>query len=377
MSINWYFHRDALAKRLADGFSDLGKERIALFANRQKGKTLFSIKDLIPLMEKKGFFCIYVDFWSNKDDPALAFATGVAESFEQLTLLKKPLTIKAFKLTSISNSPIGAELGIEFEKPESYSDNEADNAIQYLLKFAKHKPIFLVLDEIQHLATSKQFEIFTAKLRSFLINKAQRSQHPIKALFIGSDQARLSGLFKSSKAPFYRATDVEDFPELGKDFVNYTLGNYQTRMGNITLDKEEAYQLFVDGGKMPGAFTDLVRAMVAEGREDLLTASKDFDYFGNAEELYKQQLSKLNPQDIAVLALLANGYEKIFTEKNLSIIANIAGKESVSKSSAQGTIKKLSRRGVVITKGHGVWELADSAMSEWIKHNSTSIRQYL
>ena len=64
MTLNWIYHRQKLAQALADDYTDLGIDRLAMFANRQKGKTHFCTHDLMPAMAKKGYFCIYVDFWS-------------------------------------------------------------------------------------------------------------------------------------------------------------------------------------------------------------------------------------------------------------------------------------------------------------------------
>jgi hypothetical protein len=372
MAINWYFPRTALANKLAEDYTDLGKERIAMFANRQKGKTHFCLNDLMPAMKERDYFPIYVDFWSNEEDPAMAFAAGIAESYDLLSMLDKPLTLQSFKLSTPKEFGIKAELGITTERPE-LTMSAADEAISHLLKYAEYKPIFIVLDEVQHLATSKKFESFVAKLRSFLINKAQRCKHPIKALFIGSDQARLAELFKSSKAPFYRATDVADFPDLGRAFTDFTVNNFESRMGVATLNRDEAYKIFSDGGKMPGSFTGLLKEMVSTDRDDLQHAVTELGYFANVAENYREHLRKVNAQDVAILVLLAREIDSIYVQQSLDIIGVLSKKTGVTVSSVQGSIRKLEGRGLVITKGHGVWEISDSAMKAWLLENTAAI----
>jgi hypothetical protein len=347
-----------------------------MFANRQKGKTHFCINDLIPEMQMRGYLPIYVDFWSNEEDPALAFANGVAESYDLLGIRDKPFTLKSFKLSTPKEFGIKAELGINTGRPD-LTMSVADEAIAHLLKYAERKPVFIVLDEVQHLATSKAFKEFTSKLRSFLINKAQRSKYPIKALFMGSDQARLADLFKSTKAPFYKATDVADFPDLGRDFTNFTLDNYESRMSNTALDRDVSFQLFSDGGKMPGAFTGLLKEMVSTAREDLEDAAIEYGYFANAAETYREHLRKITSQDIAVLILLSKGIDNLYNSKSLQMIAGLASKTDVTTSSAQGSIRKLTGRGLIITKGHGVWEIADSSMKSWLLENTPDVKLLL
>ncbi len=377
MALEWIYHRQELAENLASDYADLGVDRLAMFANRQKGKTHFCTHDLIPAMREKGFFCVYVDFWSKKNDPELSLAEGVAQAYERLSLFQKPLKIDAFKLSTAKGGGLKAELGITMDAPQS-STQAADAAIAWVLRMADVKPVFIVLDEIQHLATDAAFESFTAKLRSFLINKAQLCKHPIKAMFIGSDQTRLAELFKSSRAPFYKATSVSDFEELGKHFTDHIVNCFEKAREPNCLDRSEAYRLFNDGGRLPGSFIGLLQKMASAKRYDLRQAAEDYGYFVDAQALYREQLAKLNEQDIAVLALLARGWQNLYTKQTLGIIGNLAGKGgAVTKSSVQSTLRKLGKRNLIITKGYGVWELEDSSMGDWIKENSREVSDYL
>lgn len=375
MNINWYFQRQPLAKHLADSYTALGKERIAMFANRQKGKTQFCLQDLLPEMESRNYFGVYIDFWSDKSDPYKAFANGVANASLRLHTFKQPLKLSSFKVSTPTTLGIKAELGLSTQSPTAFI-SAADEAIQYLLTIANHRPVFMVLDEIQHLATQASFDEFVAKLRSFMVNQSKTCRYPIKAIFIGSDQARLADLFKSSKAPFYRATDVEDFPELDKNFTDFMLSNYQQISGN-SLSSEQAFDLFKQNGRMPAAFTDLIKNMLSSGINNFEQALEGGKYFADAEAMYQQQLDKLNNQDVAIIVLLARGMNRPYSESFLRSAAILAEKEEVSKSSAQGSIRKLSKKGLVITKGHGVWNISDSSMQDWLIKSTEKIKEKL
>jgi len=377
MSIKWYFPRTTLAESLADGFTEIGRERVAMFANRQKGKTQFCLRDLMPVMKERGFLPVYIDFWSDKPDPAQAFAVGVVESYNQLPALERPHGLTDFKIKTPDLLGIGVTLGVAAQRPKLTLD-AADEAIAHLLRYADHRPVFIVMDEIQHLATEPGFDPLLAKLRSFLVNRSVRCKHPIRTLFIGSDQARLADLFKSTSAPFYGATDVADFPDLGPSFTQFAAARFSDATQGLTLEGD-AMDLFTRGGLLPGAFIDLLRNMASARQTSMTDAADEYGYFAGAEQGYLEHLRKLNAQDISMLVILANGTLQPYTTKSLKMLSVLANGSTadISNSSAQGTIRKLTRRSLVITKGHGQWALADSAMAAWIKASSQHIREIL
>lgn len=160
--------------------------------------------------------------------------------------------------------------------------------------------------------------------------------------------------------------------------TDFVVGCFEQAREPNSIDRSEAYRLFNDGGRLPGSFVGLLQKMASAKRYDLHKAAEDYDYFTDAQALYREQLTKLNEQDIALLALLARGRENLYTDQSLTIIGKLSNKGgAVSKSSAQSTLRKLNKRNLVITKGHGIWELADSRMRDGIKENSREVGRYL
>ncbi|GGY58862.1 hypothetical protein GCM10011297_34380 [Bacterioplanes sanyensis] len=373
MAINWQYQRSDEAQRMCSDYVDLGVERLAMFADRQKGKTHFCLHDLLPAMSKAGYFCVYVDFWTHKERPEQSFSEAVAVAYDQLPVLKRPLKMDGFKVSKAeSGAGIKAELGLATDSPRQHSG--VDEAMAWLLRMASHKPLFIVLDEVQQLAMDAAYSDFVAKLRSFLINQSKRTPKPVKALFIGSDQTRLAELFADSRAPFYGATSVSDFPDLGRPFVEFVLGCFEQATGVGDIEVGEAYRVFHEGGRLPGAYIGLLQRMASTRRFDIAKAADDFDYFVDVEALLKNRLNKLNEQDIAVLALLAQGWQSLYSQQSLRMIGSLAGKaRPPSRASVQATLKKLANQSLVHTQGRGQWKIADGRLNHWLQQNTQSL----
>ena len=104
-------------------------------------------------------------------------------------------------------------IGVEAEltcKPQSASSGQLNQLLQIFdewLDVLDGKPCLIALDEIQHLATSREFDSFTAALRTMLDTLSAN----IRVLFISSSPEDLSRLLNDSAAPFYQFAMVADF----------------------------------------------------------------------------------------------------------------------------------------------------------------------
>ncbi|WP_370978593.1 hypothetical protein [Agaribacterium sp. ZY112] len=282
MAIDWNFHRGDLVKKMHDGYTALGSNHQTIFADRQKGKTHFATQDLIPVMQDEGYFCVYVDFWSKKESPGQAFTSGVIQSYNKTRLLKNALGFSELRFITPDAPPLNTSLGI--------IDNTVltpNTAINWLLNVSDRQPIFIVLDEVQHLTTNREFDEFTASLRSFLVNQSLLRKHLIQTLFIGSDQVRLASLFENRKAPFYKASYISAFEGLDKEFSDFAVDCFEQSRDINTLDKTEAYKLFKDGGRLPGRFIDLLQKMASVKRYDLIKSAQEFKYFPDETITYR------------------------------------------------------------------------------------------
>lgn len=232
--IDWHYPRNDLAEYVLSGMKKNLLDRVTIFAPRKKGKTEFITHDIIPLCIENGVLPVYVDFWLNEDDPAHCFIQGVDKAISAYTDIFTRIKDKSRTLTSVEITSLFAKAKTEQKQIDDiYRAFERLNSIDM--------PILLLLDEVQHLATRKEFSGFTKSLRSFMVNRAD---HKIKGIFTGSNRQGLLRLFKETNAAFFESSQSLPFHELPDDFVTYQLNNYRLATGGKTLDESTAIDLF-------------------------------------------------------------------------------------------------------------------------------------
>ena len=131
-------------------------------------------------------FVIYVDFWKNKDHPERVFIEAVQKSVPLDKALMSNLKNNLGLNFEISLDSFKFGIGDKANKNKELTLSQAFNIID-----AHTHDALLLLDEVQHHATRKDFENFTASLRSFMVN---RNDSKIKGIFTGSSQEGLTRL---------------------------------------------------------------------------------------------------------------------------------------------------------------------------------------
>ena len=219
---DWHFARPELASKLLKIFSVGITANIALIAPRRKGKTLFLLSDLAPQAQSEGFIPIYASLWQNMDSPhegliaALEEAVSAAANASKI----KRLCDAKIKKASVTNEMLG-RVDIEFSgSPQKALPDDLmklDRLIDDLVALANNKTVLLLVDEIQHLATSTSFDPLAHALRTSL----DKRQGSVKAVFTGSSRHYMNLLFNESKSPFYHFVDQVPFPDLGIEFIAF------------------------------------------------------------------------------------------------------------------------------------------------------------
>ena len=159
----WHYPRQKLCNYILQGMQQELLERVTFFAPRKRGKTQFITRDVFPACETIDVLPIYIDFWSNKDSPQNAFIDAVTTTLEsRRNIFSKPLAKLKFTPTLLSSGVnIKSEPdNLNAQRPTLHSVFDALNT--------HDTPILLLLDEVQHLATSADYVSFTSALRSFM-----------------------------------------------------------------------------------------------------------------------------------------------------------------------------------------------------------------
>lgn len=218
----WHYPRHDLAEHYL-GLLALGiSANFAIVAPRRRGKTLFVLQDLAPLAQKKGYLPVYASLWQNINTPHEGLIVALEEaiaSVDKRTPFSRLLKAK-IRRASVSNEILGS-MEIEFaDRPIQARSQELTYLEQLLAALeekAGRRTILLLIDEVQHLSTSSQFDALAHTLRTML----DKRQGRVKSVFTGSSRHYMNLLFNEAQSPFYHFVELLPFPELPDEFVGF------------------------------------------------------------------------------------------------------------------------------------------------------------
>ena len=335
----WHYPRTELADQYL-GLLALGiTSSLAIIAPRRKGKTLFILQDLAPLSQKKNYIPVYASLWQNINAPheglISALEDGIATLDKKATFSR--LLNAKIKKTTVSNELLG-KMEVEFadtpSKPTSKELAYLDQLLSTLEEKAGKKTILLLIDEVQHLTTSNQFDPLAHTLRTML----DKRQGKVKSIFTGSSRHYLDLLLNESKSPFYHFVEQHAFPDLGDQFIEFMRDklakNYQIAVAIRPLRKA-----FSDLDQSPYWMMKLIaqivtfKATVDEALEyvlQLMEASEDFEGIAR----------RMKPIDKLVFLALCEGANPFSKD----LMARIDQETDVKgvQSNIQRAIKRLS-----------------------------------
>jgi uncharacterized protein len=358
-ALDWHFARPEMAQFYLDKMFRAGIGRLVFFGRRRIGKTEFMRQDLMPTAEREGALALYCSLWENKDKPHLALLRILREHVASEPETKQKAALKVALAEQL-------EAGIECErsnKPAAASAEELQEItalFQRLLKDnqKRKRKCLLVLDEIQHLATSPKFGTFAAALRTLL----DMAGGQINVVFTGSSYADLQKLFKDNKAPFYDFADVVVFEPMSHDYVSH-LEKIYTKITRQALPAGQLGEIFEQTGRNAHVVRALVTRLV-------LKLSRDV---GAEWEIYKAELQGpdgwcqkqwdgLHDSDRIVYRLIMERQE-LFSEASLALYE----KAGFTRGTAQQALGRLQNRGFVSRVAHGQYVSEIPMLDEWVR----------
>ncbi len=359
-SDKWHFARPALAKSFVDKLFVSGISRVAFFGRRRIGKSEFMQFDLIPEAESRGAITMYCSMWGNKDRPYLVLLDALRE------LVNSDAKETKKKVTGKIGIPNVAEVGIELERataPVPASASELQEITSLFMKLIKEnakkkRNCLLVLDEIQHLATSAKFSTFAATLRTML-DMAGDSVHVI---FTGSSRADLDKLFNDNKAPFYQFANVMNFDPMSHDFVSHLETTYRDATKNV-LPAHSLGRIFDETGRNAHITRALVERCIFRITRDIDAEWEDHKKtLTNDGGWCEKQWEDMSPIDRLVYQLVMNNKE-LFSEESLAIYT----RSGHSRGTAQQGQARLINKGLITRVGHGNYVTEVPILDQWVK----------
>jgi hypothetical protein len=267
---SWYFHRPALAQRILAQLLDGPGDPVALVGARRIGKTSHLLFELSPAAQKKGLLPVYVDIFQHRADPLAAINYALQEALDDVEVPRS----KAGRRLGTAVKRIGAgslslELGAE---PARRRPSDPLLLVDWLLKTlvrTGRRPVLLIIDEVQELATLSGSEHVVSAIRSAIT----RNRSSVRVVFTGSSQEKLLALFARSRAALYEGASTLPFPHLGDDFIAFVAQRCRERFRK-RVSAAQLKDAFERLHHQPRALIDLVLAYAA-GDEDSLAAVLD------------------------------------------------------------------------------------------------------
>lgn len=218
--------------------------------------------------------------------------------------------------------------------------------------------MLLLIDEIQHLATSPHFAPLTHALRTMLDKRSGK----VKAIFNGSSRHYMNLLFNESQSPFYHFVEAVPFPDLGDEFIEFLSENLHKRQGK-SISKEELRRTFFAVDESPYWMMKVISHMITF--EDTLNASLNYVLqLIEAAEGFEQIAKKLRPIDKIVFLALASGHSP-FSKELLQKIDRETKTKGVYPN-VQRSLKRLIEQHLVTQISKGEYKIEKPGFKEYL-----------
>ncbi len=219
-------------------------------------------------------------------------------------------------------------------KPTNKELAYLDKLVSELEKKAGKKRLLLLIDEVQHLATSKSFEALAHALRTIL----DKRQGRVKSIFTGSSRHYMNLLFNASQSPFYHFVEAVPFPDLDEQFIAFLRDKLVDEHG-MEINERALNSAFRDLDRSPYWMMKLISQLVTF-KVSIKEALNHVLLLLEAAEGFEAVANSLKPIDKIVFLALCDDRSPFSAE----ILAKIDKETSVKgvMANVQRSIQRLS-----------------------------------
>ncbi|QIM69549.1 ATP-binding protein [Basfia succiniciproducens] len=351
-----YFHRTELADKLIYNLKGGITHALTLFAPRRMGKTQFLLNDVKPQAEKNGFNVFYFSFFDQMGDVQTSFTVAL-QAFLNDVSSSGGKTLKRVNRIDV----MGVGIGLQDE--QSHPFLSISQLINELAQ-KSDKPVLMLLDEVQELARIKGTEQMVKSLRTGL----DINQNQVKVIFTGSSTNGLRAMFNDNKAAFFHFAHPLDFPNLGKDFIEFLAGIYQQRTNKI-LDTDLLYHYFERFHFSPLYLRAVIQDMILNPTLSLEVAAEYRLTQVDENSENRQAWLQLSELERLILLAVLNGETAIYSKGTRQFFADKLGLENISTSTIQGKVRKLERAELLTRNVGGTLKINNVYFKTWLREN--------
>lgn len=359
MSLTWHFSRPELAKNITNQITSGLFNRLAYLGQRRIGKTMFLLKDLTPKLIEEDCIPVYISMWSNKNAPHKEIINKLEMALKQNFSKSAVRSVLNTEIKKISVLGVTAEFG-QLD-PVVAPDDELiiiGNLLRELVESSGNKRVVLLIDEIQHLITAKEFEPLQYMIRTML----DELNESINVLYTGSSRKGIEAMFNNKNMPFYNSANQVAFPFLGNDYVEHIHKMLKNHF-QLNYHLTELTQYFKKINYSAFWF-DRLAQLLALKQVSLSNGIKSIDEMMVIENQYDNTLDAMTALQKGVLVRVATGVSR-YDEDAVASYQKL-GVKKATRGQIQSAYKSLiSKR--LITKVADTIFVEESGIAEYIK----------
>ena len=352
------YPRQTLAQAYLGMLLDRPQTALSLFGPRQIGKTTFITGDLSALAAAQGIRPVYVDLMA-ASDKLEAINGALRELLYTLKTRRSQERVRGVKALG---------LGIDFDAaPAAPASADAGQQLLHLVADVLRQPqvkrILLLLDEVQELAKHKTGELAMKAVRA-VANK-HKADGRVLLLMTGSSREGLAQLFAAHGQPSFGLAERQDFPVLGRDYVEHVVARANaSRARAHKLKAENFVEAFAMMGHRPADLEAFVGHVATYNVADVVGAVPGFLRSRYPPDLLEQRFSAFTPLQRILLAEIAAGATEMTGQKMLGAVAAKLG-TSVTAGGVRKALVSLPED-VLSNPDRGVYAIVDPMLASWL-----------
>lgn len=352
------YPRQTLAQAYLGMLLDRPQTALSLFGPRQIGKTTLITGDLSALAAAQGIRPVYVDLMA-ASDKLEAINGALRELLYTLKIRRSQERVRGVK---------GLGLGIDFDAaPAAPTSADAGQQLLHLVADVLRQPqvkrILLLLDEVQELAKHKTGELAMKAVRA-VANK-HKADGRVLLLMTGSSREGLAQLFAAHGQPSFGLAERQDFPVLGRDYVEHVVARANaSRARAHKLNSENFVEAFAMLGHRPADLEAFVGHVATYNVVEVVGAVPGFLRGRYPPDLLEQRLRAFTPLQRILLAEIAAGATEMTGQKTLGVVAAKLG-TSVTAGGVRKALISLPAD-VISNPDRGVYAIVDPMLASWL-----------
>jgi hypothetical protein len=332
---------------------------LSLFGPRQIGKTTFITGDLSAQATSRGIQPIYVDLMA-ATDKLEAINGALREAAYTLKTRRSQERVRGVKALGV---------GVDFDAaPPAPTSADAGQQLQHLvadlLRQSGIERVLLLLDEVQELARSKDGDVAMKAVRA-VANK-HKVDGRVLMLMTGSSKEGLTQLFAAHGKPSFGLAERQDFPVLGRDYVDYVVQRAnEPRAKAHKLKVDEFVEAFEMMGHRPADLESFVGHVTTYNIIDVVGAVPSFLKARYPVDQLESRYAAMTPLQRILLAHVAEGAVELTGQAMMKTIIAELG-TSVTPAGVRKALTSLPSD-ILSNPQRGSYVIVDPIFASWLR----------